>query len=818
MKKQGTFNKDLLYHFISIAAILLFSILLFLPQLNGDRIVAGDIVSSDAKTKHIKDYLADSGERSYWNAAQFSGGPIYLLNLGQESNLLAYVQKLFTLNNAGPIGMFFGIGLIMYLSLIALRVNKWLSLVISLAYMLSYVFFTLLDAGHFKKVNTLAFLPLIVSGLIVILRNEYLKGGAALVLGVALSIYLGHIQMVYYTLIALVGFGIPLLFFALKEKRINKFLPAIGIAVIAAMLGAASNFAQLNSSQNFSNQTMRGGGVLPKEAVDEQIEKAGLSWAYAMSWSYEAKDFFNIVIPRIVGGGSQENVEKENTIAQLLIQNAKENSKPSPVKKGKVAIPGYWSSMPFTSGGAYIGAAFFFLYILSLILMKKDLALAFGIAFFLIFLLSLGEHAEWFNRPLYDYLPLFDKFRAPSSAVSILPAFIAIAIGIGINKIIQEDAVENLNKKFYIAIGIAVGVLVLILLAGMSTFTFLSANDANYPFEIQSILKEGRLDLFKSDSYRSIGFVLATAFLVGMMIFKKIKHPVVFAAVLFLIFTLDMLPIDRRTVTAENFKNENLYMQQFNPRPADAQISSLEPKGRGYYRVLDLSVNTFNDAKPAYHHNQIGGYDPTKLQRYQDIIDFHIAKNNMDVLNMLNTKYFITKDGKVQTNPNANGNAWFVNKLDFVETDMDEVTALNTIDNKNTAVVLTPEFGNEMKAGNAEGSISLTQYEPNRLVYNTESSSDQFAVFSEIWYGGNPDWKAFIDGAEVDLLRTNYILRAIEVPSGNHEIVMEFKPEANGAIISLISSTLSLIVTIYAALVLLGFMTDPFYYKKELSA
>lgn len=818
MKKHETFDKNVFYHLLSFVVILLFSLLLFLPQLNGDKIVAGDIVSSDAKTKHIKDHLAESGERSYWNAAQFSGGPIYLLNLGQENNLLSYVQKLITLDNAGPIGMFFGIGLIMYLSLIALRVNKWLSLAISLSYMLSYVFFTLLDAGHFKKVNTLAFLPFIISGIVVILRNEYLKGSAALILGVALSIYMGHIQMVYYTLIALVGFGIPLLFFALKEKRINKFLPAIGIAVIAAMLGAASNFAQLNSSQNFSNQTMRGGGVLPKEAVDEQIEKAGLSWSYAMSWSYETKDFFNIIIPRIVGGGSQENVEKENTIAQFLIQNSKENSKPSPVKKGKVAIPGYWSSMPFTSGGAYIGAAFFFLFIFSLILMKKDLAIAFGIAFLTIFLLCLGEHAEWFNRPLYDYLPLFDKFRAPSSAVSILPAFIAIAIGIGINKVVQGQAVENLNKKFYIAVGISAGILVLILLIGMSAFSFLSANDANYPFEIQSILKEGRLDLFKSDSFRSIGFVLATALLIWLLILKKIKHPIVFAFALLLIFILDMLPINRRTVTEENFINEKLYMQQFNPRPADKQISSLEPKGRGYYRVLDLSVNTFNDAKPSYHHNQIGGYDPTKLQRYQDLIDYHITKNNMDVLNMLNTKYFITSNGKLQTNPYANGNAWFVDKLDFVQTDMEEIAALTTIDNKNTAVILATEFGEDLKAGNSKGSIVLTQYEPNRLVYNTESSSDQFAVFSEIWYGGNPDWKAFIDGAEVDLLRTNYILRAIEVPSGNHEIVMEFKPEANGAIISLISSTLSLIVTIYAALVLLGFMTDPFYYKKELSA
>ena len=788
MNYLGYFKANILPHLVSIAVILCFSAAIFAPQLDGQRISAGDIVSSDAKTKHIKDYMKETGNRSYWNSAQFSGGPIYLLNLGQENNVLGYIQKLVTLNKWGPIGMFFSIGVLMYFSLLTLGVNRWLSLVLSLGYMLSYVFFTLLDAGHFKKIDTLSYIPLILSGLIVILRNEYLKGSFALLVGISLALYLGHVQMVYYVILALVGFGLPLLGYAIAEKRTVKLFQGLGVAVFIALMAASSNFAQLSASQSFSNQTMRGGGILPKVEDQAEVDKAGLTWDYAMSWSYEMKDFFNIIIPRVVGGGSQEKIDKDNPLAQLMLKNN------APLVKGKVAVPGYWSSMPFTSGGTYVGAALFFLFVFSIGLMRRDLAMGFALSFFLIFLLSLGQHAEWFNRPLYDYLPLFDKFRAPSSAVSILPAFIVLASGIGLNEVFKSPTNSENFKKLYISAGISLGILALVLLVGLFSFSFLSPSDFNYPYEIQSILVEGRKALFQSDAIRSLGFVLTCAVLFWMYMKEIIKNQAILLLGLFLIFTIDMLPVDRRTLTEENFISENLYLQQFNPRPADQQISLLEPNGRGYYRVLDLSVNTFNDALPAYHHNQIGGYDPTKLQRYQDVIEYHITKNNISVLNMLNTKYVINKEGKVQTNPQANGNAWFVNEVKYVDSPINEINALTALDTKNTAVVLSNEFGKDIQVGNQEGSIGLLEYEPNRLVYQSKSASPQLAVFSEVWYGGELEWKALIDGQEVDLIRTNYILRALELPAGDHEIIMEFKPKAKGALVSSISSILGLLM------------------------
>ena len=790
MNNINFFKKEFLPHLVIVVLLFIVSAVLFYPELSGKEIQAGDIVSSVAKTKHITDYREANHELSYWNPAQFSGGPIYLLNLGQESNLLGKFQKLFSLNNFGAIGMFFALGLSMYLSLVILRVNPILSFVLSVAFMFNLVFFTLLEAGHFKKIDTLGYLPLIVAGLLVLLRNEYIKGSIALLLGTSLAIYTGHVQMVFYLILALVGLGIPLFIFAIIKKELKTFLPGLGIAILIALIAAGTNYAQLNSSYNFSSKTMRGGGVLAKEEVNDAEDSKGLSWQYAMSWSYETEDFLNILIPRIVGGGSQEMVDKEIPIAQLMLQNG------ASVVKGKVAVPGYWSTMPFTSGGAYLGSSILLLFIFSLFLMKKDHAVAFGTAFIIVFLLSLGENATWFNKLLFNHLPLFDKFRAPSSAISILAGFVVLAVGMGLQAFLDNKDEKKLTKSLLWSLGLLSALVLLILAYGLGSFSFLSGNDANYPYNIQQILMDGRKEMFQADGLRSLGFILATGLVVFLYIKGKISSKPIFYISLGFIFLIDLLPIARRYVNEDSFVSENKYMQQFAPRQSDLEISKMETKGRGFYRVLDLSVNTFNDAKPSYHHNQIGGYDPAKLQRYQDIISYHISNNNFEVLNMLNAKYIVGQSGKVQLNPSANGNAWFVSKINYVHSDQEEIDQLSDFDSKNEAILFADEFGEQFATNNGEGSINLKEYEPNRLVYSSQATNKGLAVFSEVWYGGNPDWKAWIDGEEVSIVRANYVLRAIEIPAGNHEIVMEFKPKAAGSALSLISSILGLVIIV----------------------
>ena len=816
--------KKAIPHLIAVVVLFIVSCLAFYPQLAGEKIVAGDIVNSDAKTKHIKDYMENDEELIYWNSAQFSGGPIFLLSLGKKNNLLRYVDKALTFNHRAPIGMFFMMSLIMYISLVSLRLKPALAVVFSIAHMFCLAHITLLEAGHFSKVYTLGYLPFVIAGLILVLKERYIIGGILYTLGLSLAIYSGHVQMIYYLGISLlfVPFFLPISFIVnlVKKNDISAIGKIAAVLILGTMLGVFSNFSQLYSSLIFSEKTMRGGDILEMEnqSADNLESKGGLDWDYAMNWSYEKKDFFNILVPRIVGGGSQELVDKDNPISKLMIQNN------ATVKDGKVAIPGYWSSMPFTSGGAYIGASLFLLFILSLFILERKIALTGAVAFFVIFLLSLGEHAGFsflgmdvnINRFFYNYLPMFDKFRAPSSAISILPPFIVILSALGLHKILQNEDEKNNFKKLLIGGGLTTGLIALIWIIGTSSFSFLSANDMSYDFNIQQILIEGRKMLFSSDVYRSLFFALAIFAVLALWIKQVIKKEIILVIALGSLFCLDLVPITKRYFGKDNFETKTKYETNFLASNASLEITKLESKGRGYYRVLYLTTSTFNDAKPSYHHNQIGGYDPTKLQRYQDMIDFHISPNiqaisqglqnvktqtdvdnllaRQTALNMLNCKYIIINPNSAPLiNKNVLKNAWFVNQLKYVQNNKDEISQISQTNIANTAIINETEFGKDFLAGDAQGSIELSAYTPNKLVYQSNSNTDQLAVFSEVWYGGNPDWIATIDGQEAPIIRTNYILKAMQIPAGQHEIIMEFSPKGKGAIVSIISSLIILL-------------------------
>lgn len=798
------FKQDILPHLIAVFGIFIFSIILFTPTLDGSKIIGPDTISSKARYKYINDYHDETGEIARWNPSQFSGDP-RVLALGKESNLLGLIHKVITLNTWYPIGMFFAIGICMYLSLSLMRINPWVSLVISMAYMLSYIFFTLFEAGHGQKIMTLVYAPLVVSGVVMLLDKKHLSGAIALLIGSSLAVYVGHVQMVFYLILALIALGFPLLIFALLEKEFKSITAGIGVAVIIAIIALGTDYAQLQTTYDFSKQTMRGGSILDKneKTLENKESDSGLKWEYAMNWSFESKEFLSIIVPRIVGGGSQEKVDKNNALAKLMIQNG------AGVKNDKVSTPAYWGNMPFTSGGSYIGASIFGISILALILVERKYAFAFAASFLMIYLISLGKHAEWFNRFLFEHLPMFSKFRAPSSVTSILPSFIFLLAGMGLQQALYTELNKAHLKKILIASGGAVGFFLLIYVIGTSNFSFLSLNDANYDYSIQSILVDGRKALFQADVIRGLTFVILACGVVILFLQKIIKSKQLTLAILAIIFVLDLLPVDKRLISDDDFVSENVFNNQFAARQADLQIQQAEPKGRGFYRVLDLSVNTFNDAKSCYYHNQIGGYSATKMQRYQDMIEYHISQNNMEVLNMLNAKYIIRKDGKVQQNTQANGPVWFVNQVQLVESDLEEISSLNNINTKETAVIKKDEFG-EISAGSGFGEIKLQSFSPNKMVYQSSSATKQLAVFSETWYHGKTGWVATINGKEVPILRANYILRAMEVPAGDNEIVMEFKPVAPGSMISLASSVFAWLLIIVSVFKGIGLIKTDF--------
>jgi hypothetical protein len=426
-------------------------------------------------------------------------------------------------------------------------------------------------------------------------------------------------------------------------------------------------------------------------------------------------------------------------------------------------------------------------------------------------LISLGKNASWLVRPMYDYLPLFNKFRAHSSMLSVLPVFLIISSFLGLQQALTNEHKGKVIKDLMIATGIVGGFSLIMGLIGSGLFSFLSAGDARYPAQIQAIFIEQRQDFLRADAFRAFLLVLVTSGLIWATVKDYIKSKWMVFAGLGLLIVLDIYAVNRRYLDIDNYKVEREYEGQFNPRPVDNQIFQLEPKGRGYYRVLDLSINTFNDARTSFHHNTIGGYYAAKLQRFQDISDYHISQNNQAVLNMLNTKYVINQQGQLQQNPAAFGNAWFVKDLVKVTSAREEIDQLNTIDPATTAIIKQDEFP-EVSTGDGSGTIEMIDYAPNRLVYQTNSNAAQLAVFSEVWYGPDKGWTLTIDGEKSAILRANYILRAAEIPAGSHELIFEFKPN-----IPTIYSGLSLIASWFLMLSLIGFVAYRAYqwFQKE---
>jgi len=507
--------------------------------------------------------------------------------------------------------------------------------------------------------------------------------------------------------------------------------------------------------------------------------------------NFGARAMSMLLVPLLTLYLTKEEIGKavrgENSLANALKSDSRFKQK----KDGNYVYPLYYGKMLMTNGPGYLGVAVVFLFVFSLSLLSWKNRLAFGITTIFLLLLSLGKNFDMLNHFLFDYLPFFNKFRAPSSIISVLPAFVTIGAGIGLNKILKSEDKVQFIKPLFLSVGVTVGVLILSYFYIMNFYDLIN--------EGQQIIVDTRKSLLGADVKRSI-FIVVLAFAMFFMFLKnKINTKILFIG-LGLITLADLVLVGKRYLDADNFVSTSKYIREFVPRSVDKQIFSLEKKGRPYYRVLDQSINTFNDAKTSYHHNTIGGYHPAKLQRYQDLIEFHISKGNMEVLNMLNTKYFISQKQELQVNKQANGVAWFVKELVEVNTPNQEIEGLSNFPTKEKAIILSSEFEKKDydSVGDGNGVIELVNYLPNKLKYSVNSTSDQFAVFSEIWYGKNKSWKAYIDGKEANIVRVNYVLRGLEIPANAKQIEFVLDPPLKYAYISGIFSSILLVLLLLA--------------------
>jgi hypothetical protein len=780
-------------HLLAIAFFLLACAAYFAPQLSGKVPEQGDIVQYMGMSQEVREYYEQTGERSLWTNAMFGGMPTYQINTVSEGNNLKLLERVSSLGIKPPIGRFFLAMLSFYIMMVVLGANQWLAVIGALAFGLTTNNLILFEAGHETKLKSISYLPLAAAGLLLAFRKQYLAGGLLFALGMGLNIMANHVQMTYYFVLTLLVFGVAQLIYELRRGELAHLGKAVGALLVGGLLALGAAASNLWITYEYSKDTMRGEPIL-ETAGDptSSSETEGLDWEYAMNWSNGTIDLFASFIPGVAGGGSQEPVGPRSAVVQDL--------------RGKGAripdnfsAPLYWGGLPFTSGPIYFGAVMCFLFLMGLTLVKGPVKWWLALGTLLTLLLSMGKNLEGFNRFFFDYVPLYNKFRTPNSILSVT-AFLVPALGIlALHQILSRQAdKQEVLRSLYIAGGIAGAIGLFFALLGPSYFDFTSPGDIRYQeagYSLDAIIAD-RQALMSSDAWRSLILAALSGGLVWAYVAGKIKQVFLLGGLLALV-AFDQWGVGKRYLNEDSFITPTRYQANFQARPADEQILQ-DPDPN--FRVFDNTENTFNSTKTSYFHKSIGGYHAAKLQRYQDLIDRHLARGNQDVLNMLNTKYFILKgpDNQPVARPNSGalGNAWFIDTLRIVPTANAEIDALAAFDPARETII-HQEFSAYLSglAPNGQGEIKLTSYRPNRLEYLSETESEQFAVFSEIWYGPEKGWQAYIDGEPAEHIRVNYLLRGMRVPGGRHEIVFEFRPESfrKGKMVSQIFSSLILL-------------------------
>ncbi|MBR1850890.1 MAG: hypothetical protein IJ789_05905 [Bacteroidales bacterium] len=791
-------NKQIFIHLGIVVAMLLVSLIYFSPALKGKVIYQGDIQKYEAMVKETKDYHTQTGDYAHWNSAMFSGMPAYQVGGNPPVKSVFTPMRdlgtlqIFGLERSAGILFFYLIGF--YIALLALGCSPWIALFGALAFGLGSYNIIIIEAGHVTKAWAMAMIAPILAGMLVCLRKpkdpsrkwrDWLWGGLLFAFALGLQLLCNHIQITYYTLIAAVVLGVAYFVNALINKYVPRFFASLGILVVGAALAFACNARNMMVSLEYSAQTMRGGNAITVTPEDLYRDgeptsiggkKTGLDIDYAFGWSYGVGETYTLLVPGAMGGGSSEPVSTKSASYNAFRQTN---------------MPLYWGDQPFTSGPVYFGAVVIFLFLVGLILVKGPERWWLLVATIIAILLSWGRNFMPFNEWIFNHLPFYNKFRTPSMSLVLANVTMVMLGMLGLRELANSEVSRKLkNTALYVAGGFSAAVLLMVL-AVSGGFGFSGAADVQMASQygqqwaqIQDIFIQDRKSLFTADSLRSLLFI-ALAFAALWLFVNKLERArgaaVYVVLGLALLTVVDLWGVDRRYLNDKNYVAKSRL--RLSPDPWDATIDQMAAQvGDRDYRVLNFATNTFNDSKPAAFHHQIGGYSAVKMRRYQDLIDFYLSRHlNMKVLNMLNARYFVGNNGQVQRNPDALGNCWFVDEVKFVESPNDEILALNDFEPSHTAVVDRSLMGKHLEGfvPTADSTASIlmehqSPYNPDYLRYTSHSSTEQLAVFSEVYY--EPDWRAYIDGKPATYLRANYLLRAMLVPAGDH--VIEFRNEA----------------------------------------
>ncbi|MCX7955263.1 MAG: YfhO family protein [Bacteroidales bacterium] len=779
-------TKQTLYYFLPIIIFIAISFIYFSPILQGKRLQQSDVMNYTGMAKEALDWQEKTGKPVLWTNNMFGGMPTYLTINVAQNNFWKYLHIILTFNAFKPVGMLFLYLLGFYLSMLLLRFPPLLSVFGAIAYAFSSYFIIILEPGHITKAMSIGYLPLIVASVIATYKYKSFIYPIIFAIALNLQLMVNHMQITYYTFLIILVFVIVHFADVIKTKEFIAFIRQSVFLIIGGLIAIGCNATTLLLTNEYGKYSTRGKSEL---TFDKNNKTNGLDRDYITSWSYGIDETLTLLIPDAKGGASYTNVGENSNTYKYFAERYGSVAAKEIIKN----TPTYWGTQPFTSGPVYVGAPVFFLFILGIFYLKNSLKWFVLIITIFSILLSWGKNFPWLTNFFIDYFPAYSKFRTVAMILVIAEfAFPFMAVYFLHEVLKKELNKDKLIKSLKYSTLIVGGILVILGIFSTVFFDFTSPIDATlkqYGYPVDEIISD-RISMFKTDTFRSLFFILIVVLFIFLFIKNKIK-PAFFIIGISLITLIDLWAVNKRYVHNELFVEKSKIKNPFIPTSVDLAIL----QDTSYYRVLNLAVNTFNDASTSYYHKSIGGYHGAKMKRYQELIEHHISKNNFKVLNMLNTKYIIykEKDDKLNyfINDSALGNAWFIKKYRLVENADSEIVALNNfnpaiesiVDKRFKKIVENQKFEYDSTA-----TIKLIYYSPEKLIYNYEAQTPQFTVFSEIYY--DKGWNLYVDGKKWEYFRCNYVLRGAILPKGKHKIEFIFEPQTYyiGEKVSLISS------------------------------
>jgi hypothetical protein len=780
---------------LAIVGFVLISLIYFYPVLQRKQIFQSDIAQYTGMAKEQNDFRATTNSEPYWTNSAFGGMPTYQLGakyphdyIGALDDALRFLPR--------PADYLFLYFLGFYGLLLVLKIDPLKAFFGAIAFGFSTYLIIILGVGHNSKAHAIGYMPLVIAGFLLVFQRKYVWGGLLTLFATALEINANHFQMTYYLLIFLLILVGYYTYQFIKEKDFKGIGYVFGTLAIAGIFAIGANATNLLATKEYTDFSIRGKSELTFDAEGQtKTENTALSRSYITEFSYGIAESFNLIAPRLFGGGNSEILNEDSSVYNYMIQVGA-----SPVEAiqftqsyGKT----YWGKQPIVEAPAYIGIVVFFLATLGLYHDKRKIKYVFLTGAIFSLVLSWGKNLSFVTDFFIDYVPMYDKFRAVSSIQVILELCFPVLAILGLYsffKTEKETQWFSLWKTTVTVLGILIG---LFLLKGVFDFSsdidqqllqmFNQGEDKSFGVGFVDALVKDRKSLYSADLLRSAFFVIITFICLYLYSKNKLAHTTTIISVgLFMV--ADLFFVDKNYVNNDDFVGKREVEVPFQATPVDIQIL----KDTSIYRVLD--IGGYLTAKASYFHKSIGGYSAVRPQRMQQLFDYQIAKNNFETLNFLNVKYLIQtdKDGKEFpiANPDANGNAWFVSQVKLVHSADEEMKALDKLDSKNVAVINVKEFEIKKTAFNKDSlaSITLDSYQPNDLKYTSENANEGLAVFSEMYYKNG--WNAYIDGRKVDHLQANFVLRALPIPAGKHSIEFKFEPQVvqTGSTITLISS------------------------------